>query len=139
MKKLTSKLKEFCQNQELLRLAYVDSGQPRVVPIWFVVIGRDYYAGTYAESPKWKAIKRDPRVAWVIDGGKKGKYKGASWFGHAEEITDRRLRARINRAMGVKYFGSADHPKHIEIWGEVDDPSSVYMRLKAEDGFSWEY
>lgn len=139
MKRLTPTLKEFCENQDLLRLAYVDRGQPRVVPVWFVVIGRDYYVGTYANSPKWKAIKRKPRIGWVIDGGKQGKYKGVSAFGQAEEVTDLKLRARIYRALGVKYFGSADHPKHIEIWGEVDDPSAVYMRLKAEDGFWWQY
>jgi len=139
MKRLTSTLKEFCQIQDLLRLAYVDRGHPRVIPVWFVVIGRDYYVGTYANSPKWKAIKRRPSVAWVIDGGKQGAYKGLSMFGVAQEITDPKLRARIHRALGVKYFGSAAHAKHIEIWGEVDDPSSVYLRLKGEDGSSWEY
>lgn len=139
MKKLTSSLKQFCETQELLRLAYVDNGYPRVVPIWFVVIAGHYYAGTYANSPKWKAIKRNPRIGWVIDGGKQNKYKGVSMFGQAEEVTDRKLRARIYRALGDKYYGSADHPKHIEVWGEADDSSSVYMRLKPEDGFGWEY
>ncbi len=140
MKRLTRTLKEFCQKQELLRLAYVDGrGRPRVVPVWFVVVGADYYVGTGAESPKWKAIRRNGRAAWAIDGGKQGKYKGVSVSGKAEEVTDRKLRARIYRAFGKKYFGSADHPKHVEIWGEVEDPSSIYMLLKPEDGFSWEY
>lgn len=139
MKKLTPTLKEFCEKQDLLRLAYVDRGHTRVVPVWFVVIGRDYYAGTYANSTKWKAIKRKPQVGWVIDGGKPNKYKGVSMFGQAEEVTDRKLRAKIYRALGEKYYGSANHPKHIEVWGAVDDASSVFMRLKAEDGFWWEY
>lgn len=139
MKRVPPRLKEFCQKQELLRLAYIDLGHPRVVPVWFVVIGGDYYIGTYANSPKWKAIRRKPSIAWVIDGGKQGKYRGVSMFGKAEEITDKKLRARIYRAFGEKYFGSASDPKHVEIWGEVDDPSSVYMRLKAEDGSWWEY
>jgi nitroimidazol reductase NimA-like FMN-containing flavoprotein (pyridoxamine 5'-phosphate oxidase superfamily) len=140
MKNLTKSLKEFCEEQELLRLAYLDSrGHPRVVPVWFVTVAGKFYIGTGASSPKWKAIQRDPRVAWVIDGGKKGKYKGASMFGTAETVTDKKLRAKLYRAFGVKYFGSADHPRHVEIWGEVDDPGSVYIRLKVEDGFSWEY
>jgi hypothetical protein len=58
-------------------------------------------------------------------------------FGAAEEITDRKLRARIYREFGKKYYGSADDPKHIEIWGEVDDPSAVFNGLKPEDGFWW--
>jgi nitroimidazol reductase NimA-like FMN-containing flavoprotein (pyridoxamine 5'-phosphate oxidase superfamily) len=139
MKRLTATLREFCEKQELLRLAYVERGHPRVVPVWFVVIGRDYYVGTYVNSPKWKAIKRKPHIGWVIDGGKQNKYKGVSVFGEAEEVTDRKLRARIYRALGKKYYGSAENPKHIELWGEVDNPSLVYIRLKAEDGFWWEY
>jgi len=140
MKRLSSTLKAFCQEQELLRLAYIDPrNRPRVVPVWFVAIGRDYFVGTGSASAKWKAIKRNSRVAWVIDGGKQHKYKGASLFGTAKGVTDRKLRARLYRAFGKKYFGSADHPKHKEIWGEVDDPSSVYMLLKPDDGFWWEY
>ena len=138
MKRLPAKLKDFYEQQELLRLSYVDRGHPRVVPVWFVVIGRDTYIGTYANSAKWKAIKRKSRVGWVIDGGAQRKYKGVSLFGQAEEVTDRKLRAKIYRALAVKYFGSADHPKHIEIWGEVDDASVLYMRLKSEDGFWWQ-
>lgn len=140
MKKLPPTLKEFCRKQEMLRLAFVDQrGQPRVVPVWFAIIGSAYYVGTGSESPKWKAIQRELRVGWVIDGGAKGKYKGVSMFGKAEEIIDRKLRLKIYRALGEKYFGSDDHPKHIEIWGEVDDPGSVYLRLNQEDGFWWEY
>jgi nitroimidazol reductase NimA-like FMN-containing flavoprotein (pyridoxamine 5'-phosphate oxidase superfamily) len=140
MKRLSSTLKAFCQEQELLRLAYIDTrDRPRVVPVWFVVVGRDYFVGTGSASTKWRAIKRNSRVAWVIDGGKQGKYKGVSLFGNAKEVTDRKRRARLYRAFGKKYFGSADHPKHKEIWGEVDDPSAVYMLLKPDDGFWWEY
>jgi nitroimidazol reductase NimA-like FMN-containing flavoprotein (pyridoxamine 5'-phosphate oxidase superfamily) len=139
MKPVPKKLKEFCEKEELLRLSYIDHGHPRVVPVWFVVVGRQYYIGTYAGSPKWKAIKRKPDIAWVVDGGPQGKYKGVSMFGRAEEITERKLRGRIYKALGEKYFGGADHAKHIEIWGEIDDPESVYVRLKAEDGFWWAY
>jgi len=139
MKKPTKSLKEFCEKQELVRVAYSERSNSRVVPVWFVVVGRDYYIGTSTSSPKWKAIKRKPRVAWVIDGGEEKKYKGMSMFGQAEEVTDKKLRAKIYRALGEKYYGSADDPGHREIWGEVDDPATVYMRLKAEGGSYWSY
>lgn len=43
MKKLPPTLEEFCQKQEMLRLAFVDQrGQPRVVPVWFAIIGSAY-------------------------------------------------------------------------------------------------
>lgn len=140
MKRLPASLKKFCEKQELLRIAFVDlNGYPRALPVWFVVNAREYYIGTGSDSVKWKAIEKEPRVGWVIDGGTKGKYKGVSMWGDAKEVTDKKLRAKIYRAFGKKYFGSADNPKHVEIWGEVDDPGSVYMHLKLKDLYWWEY
>lgn len=140
MKKLSPALKEFCEKEQLLRLAYTDNqGHPRVMPLWFVVMHDDYYVGTGSTSAKWKAIKRDGRVGWVIDGGENGKYKGASMYGRAEEVTDEGERAVIHRWLAMKYFGSVEHPKFIEIYGESNDPETVYIRLKLEGGISWEY
>jgi nitroimidazol reductase NimA-like FMN-containing flavoprotein (pyridoxamine 5'-phosphate oxidase superfamily) len=140
MKELTPTLKEFCEGQELLRLAYTDNrGYPRAVPLWFVVIDGQYYFGTDRASAKMRAITRDPRVGWVIDGGPKGSYKGVSMYGRAEEVTGGETRANISRALAIKYFGSADHPKFKEIYGEPDDQETAYLRLKEEDGISWEY
>jgi len=140
MKELSPTLKEFCEEQELLRLAYTDGrGYPRVVPLWFIVIEGEYHIGTGATSAKMKAINREPRVGWVIDGGAKGSYKGASMYGRAEKVTDQEARSNIYRALAIKYFGSADHPKFKEIYGEPDDQETVYLRLRGEDGISWEY
>jgi nitroimidazol reductase NimA-like FMN-containing flavoprotein (pyridoxamine 5'-phosphate oxidase superfamily) len=140
MKELSETLKEFCEKEELMRLAYTDHrGYPRVVPVWYVVLEGDYFIGTGAASAKWKALKRDPRAGWVIDGGAPPNYKGASFAGRAEEVTGEEVRARIHRGLGEKYFGSTDHPKFIEIYGQADDVETVYVRLKGEDGISWEY
>lgn len=140
MKEMSSTLKEFCEKQELLRVAYIDGrGYPRAVPVWFVVLEDVYYFGTGRTSAKWKAIERDSRVGWVIDGGTNPNYKGASLYGLAEEITDRSLQVKVHEALGVKYFGSADHPEYIKIYGQAGDPETVYLRLKPEDGLFWEY
>lgn len=66
-------------------------------------------------------------------------YKGASFYGRAEEITGKDECVRIYRALGEKYFGAPDHPKFVEIYGEQDNEETVYMRLKIEDGLAWEY
>ena len=139
MKRLSSTLKNFVEKQDLLRIAWAAGGGARVAPVWFVIVDRRYYIGTGSDSAKWRAMKKRPLVGWVIDGGKKGKYKGLSMHGKAEEVTDKKLRARLYGAFGKKYFGSAAHPKHKEIWGEVNDPASVFIHLKVEDGFWWEY
>jgi nitroimidazol reductase NimA-like FMN-containing flavoprotein (pyridoxamine 5'-phosphate oxidase superfamily) len=140
MKQLSDTLKEFCEKQELVRFAYVDgSGYPRAVPLWFVIINDEFYVGTGATSAKRKAVERDSRVGWVIDGGERSHYKGVSERGHVEEVTDSGLRRRIYDALSVKYFGSTGHPKFVEIYGQVDDGDTIYWRLVSEDRISWEY
>lgn len=138
MKPLSPALKAFVEKQELLRIAWTDGDGARVVPVWFVTIEGQCYIGTGSGSAKWRAIRTRPSVGWVIDGGAKGKYWGLSVHGVAEQVADPRLRARVYTALGEKYFGSTEHPKHKEIWGEVDDPETVYLRLKPVDGFGWE-
>ena len=137
---LSPTLQAFCEHEELLRLAYLDrQGFPRVVPVWFVIIDGAYYVGTSATSAKWRAMQRDARIGWVIDGGPRSGYKGASLRGHAEEVHDTAMRARVYEALGGKYFGTLEQAKFIEIFGRVDDPETVYLRLVPEDGLTWEY
>jgi hypothetical protein len=49
------------------------------------------------------------------------------------------MRARVYEALGRKYCGTSDAAKFVEIFGRVDDPESVYLRLVPEDGLTWEY
>jgi nitroimidazol reductase NimA-like FMN-containing flavoprotein (pyridoxamine 5'-phosphate oxidase superfamily) len=137
---LSPTLLAFCQPAELLRLAYLDrQGFPRVVPVWFVIIDRAYYVGTGTTSAKWRAMQRDARIGWVIDGGPRSGYKGASLRGRAAEVRDAPVRARVYDALGKKYFDTPEDAKFIEIFGRVDDPATVYLQLIPEDGLTWEY
>jgi nitroimidazol reductase NimA-like FMN-containing flavoprotein (pyridoxamine 5'-phosphate oxidase superfamily) len=137
---LSPTLLAFCQHAELLRLAYLDrQGFPRVVPVWFVIIDRAYYIGTGATMAKWRAMQRDARIGWVIDGGSRSGYKGASLRGRAAEVRDATMRARIYEALGKKYFDTPEDAKFIDIFGRVDDPATVYLQLIPEDGLMWEY
>lgn len=138
--KLSPTLHAFCEHEELLRLAYLDrQGFPRVVPVWFVLLDHAYYVGTGAASAKWRAMQRDARIGWVIDGGPRSGYKGASLRGRAAEVRDAPRRAQVYEALGTKYFGTPEHAKFIDIFGRVDDPATVYLRLVPEARLTWEY
>jgi nitroimidazol reductase NimA-like FMN-containing flavoprotein (pyridoxamine 5'-phosphate oxidase superfamily) len=140
MQELSPMLRGFSEEAELLRVAYLDrQGYPRVVPVWFVSFDSAYYIGIGTTSAKWKAMQRDPRVGWVIDGGTRGHYKGVSMRGRAEEVRDASERARVYEALGKKYFGAADDPGFVEIFGAVADPETLYVRLVPEDGLTWEH
>ncbi len=137
---LSPTLQTFCEQEALLRLAYVDrQGFPRVLPLWFVLLDEAYYVGTGTTSPKWKAIQRDTRVGWSVDGGVPEHYTGASLYGRAIEVTEAATRARVYAALGRKYFQTPEHPRFIEIFGPLDEPATVYLRLVPAGGRTWEY
>jgi nitroimidazol reductase NimA-like FMN-containing flavoprotein (pyridoxamine 5'-phosphate oxidase superfamily) len=140
MQELSPTLQSFCEQAELLRLAYLDrQGYPRVVPVWFVRLDGAYYIGIGTNSAKWKAMQRNARVGWVIDGDSRPHYKGASMRGRAQEVRDAAERARVYNALGRKYFGAADDPEFVKIYGAPDEPETVYVRLVPEEGLTWEY
>jgi PPOX class probable F420-dependent enzyme len=42
-------------------------GRPHVAPVWFVLDGADIVFMTGAETLKGKTLRRDPRMALVVD------------------------------------------------------------------------
>ena len=140
MKKIPDSINEFCDKQELVRIGYQDEdGELHVVPVWFAEVDGAYCFGTEASSLKSRSLVHNPGVGWVIDGGENRKYRGASFSGRAELVEDRATRDRTYRALGMKYFGSVDHPKFIEIYGQQDDAAAIYFKLKPKTVSFWEY
>lgn len=60
--------KELLQSKIPARLAYIGiDGAPRVIPIWFHWNGREVIMGTPSNTPKVKALRKNPKVAITID------------------------------------------------------------------------
>lgn len=140
MKEFSQRLKERCDNADLLRMAYVDQqGHPRVAPVWFAKVDGSYYAGTENNSLKWRCLLVDPRAGWTIDGGQRPRYWGAVFTGKIEVVSDDALRACVYQALGEKYYGASDNPEFVQIYGPVDSPDIVYFKLAPEIQNGWEY
>jgi PPOX class probable F420-dependent enzyme len=45
----------------------MSGGQPHVMPVWFVLDGEEIVFTTGAESVKGRNLRRDPRIAVVVD------------------------------------------------------------------------
>jgi hypothetical protein len=59
---------ELLQSKIPARLAYVwMDGTPRVVPIWFHWIGREFVMASSPKAPKLKALAMNSKVALTID------------------------------------------------------------------------
>lgn len=140
MTNISARIKDFCDKQELLRIGYQDqAGELHIVPVWFADVDGFYCLGTDTGSLKARSLLSNPIAGWVVDGGENRKYKGAAFSGRAESISSQDARARVYQALALKYFGSADDPEFVELYGKPDNPATMYFRLNPKSVSSWEY
>lgn len=84
----SAQLDEFLSAQRTCRVATVSSdGAPHVSPLWFVWDGTSLWLYSITRSKRWAALRRDPRVAVVVDAGEEyGELRGVELSGSVEFV-----------------------------------------------------
>jgi PPOX class probable F420-dependent enzyme len=89
------------------KLAVVrQDGRPLVTPVWFVLDGEDLVFMTHETSAKGKALRRDNRVAMVVD-DETPPYAFVLVEGTAEISEDLTELRRWGTVIGGRYMGAA--------------------------------
>lgn len=79
-------------------------GMPVSLPVWFVVVDRRVYVAGPATTKKFGRLRRDPRVAFLVESGSKWvELVGVHLTGTAREVDDPELLARVQAALDAKY------------------------------------
>jgi PPOX class probable F420-dependent enzyme len=79
-------------------------GWPISLPVWYVVLDRRIYVSGPARTRKYGRMKRDPRVAFLVETGLKWKELAAVHVtGRARFVEDPAELARVQSAMDAKY------------------------------------
>lgn len=64
------KNEKFLKSQKILRLATINpSGDPHIVPVWYMYTSGKFYVGTNTNTRKAKNIKKNSKVSFCIDTG----------------------------------------------------------------------
>jgi PPOX class probable F420-dependent enzyme len=79
-------------------------GQPHVMPVWFVLDGDQVVFTTGADSVKGRNLRRDPRIALVVD-DEKPPYAFVHLRGRAKISEDRDELRRFATEIGSRYMG----------------------------------
>jgi hypothetical protein len=132
-------LDEFLTRQRTCRVATVsEDGAPHVSALWFAWDGTSLWLYSVVRSRRWAQLRRDPRVAVVVDAGEEyDELRGAELSGRvvfvgevprtgelcAELDTPETLFAR-------KYFGLDELPH---------DGRHAWARLTPEKTVSWDF
>lgn len=109
------------------KLSYISaSGQPLVVPVWFILDGGDVVFNTGKGTAKGKALARDPRTAICVD-LEQPPYAFIQVQGVAELSEDPTELVRTATAIAARYMG----PERAEEFGQRNGvPGELVVRIR---------
>lgn len=134
-----AELDEFLTGQRTCRVATVSAdGSPHVSPLWFVWDGASLWLYSLTRSKRWAALRRDARVAVVVDAGEEyGDLRGAELSGTVEVVGEVPRTGEtcpelveVERSFARKYFGVDELPH---------DGRHGWLRLTPEGLASWDF
>ena len=81
---------KFVEEQKSLQVATLSSdGSPHLTTLWFAVVDGDIVFETFTKSQKIVNLRRDPRIAVLVeDGTRYDQLRGVAINGRAELVTD---------------------------------------------------
>ncbi|MFJ4829130.1 pyridoxamine 5'-phosphate oxidase family protein [Streptomyces sp. NPDC088747] len=132
-------LDEFLGGQRTCRVATVSAtGAPHASTLWFVWDGTSLWLYSITRSKRWADLRRDPRVAVVVDTGEEyGELRGAELSGTVEFVgevprtgEDFPELSTVERMFARKNFGIDEMPH---------DGRHAWMRLTPDAVASWDF
>ncbi|MFJ8940606.1 pyridoxamine 5'-phosphate oxidase family protein [Streptomyces sp. NPDC102365] len=132
-------LDEFLTTQRTCRVATVSAdGAPHVSTLWFVWDGKSLWLYSITRSKRWADLRRDPRVAVVVDAGEEyDQLRGVEVSGSVEFVGEVPRTGdpcpeldSVERLFARKNFGIDELPH---------DGRHAWMRLTPEATASWDF
>lgn len=136
-------VREFLATSRTMILTTIGpDGVPDPVGMWFLLDGDDIWMRTYAKSQKVANLRRDPRVAVLVeDGDRYAELRGVQISGRVELDDDLDRICDIAAGLLVKYEGLAeqDVPAVREAYRASAAAKQVAIRLVPERVVSWDH
>ena len=132
-------LDTFLATERVCRAATSGPDGPHVMPLWFVWTDGQLWLSSVVRSRRWADLRRDPRVAVVVDAGADYlELRGAELAGPAEAVgdvprtgrADPRLES-VERLFAAKYFPGAADLHH--------DGRHGWLRMTPDRVTSWDF
>jgi len=109
-------------------------GWPHLMPLWFVLRGRDLWAWTYAKSQKVRNLERDPRCTLQAEAGDAyGELRGVMAKARAEVHRDGGVVAQLGAELGARY---GEPPPEVV---ERQAAKRVALRFAVGEVASWDH
>lgn len=131
------KSREFLKSQKILRLATIDSsGNPHIVPVWYMYINEKFYVGTNTKTKKAKNIKKNSKVSFCIDAGIKSPgIFGVMGVGRARLILKIDKVEVLAKRILLRYFKNLENHSAQQLLNQTD----CIIEIIPKKITNWEY
>ena len=131
------KSKEFLKSQKILRLATIDSsGNPHIVPVWYMYANEKFYIGTNTKTKKAKNIKKNSKVSFCIDTGIKSPgIFGVMGVGRARLILKIDRVEVLAKRILLRYFKNLENHSAQQLLNQTD----CVIEIIPKKITNWEY
>lgn len=131
------KSKEFLKSQKILRLATIDSsGNPHIVPVWYMYVNEKFYIGTNTKTKKAKNIKKNSKVSFCIDTGIKSPgIFGVMGVGRARLILKIDKVKVLAKRILLRYFKNIENQSAQQLLNQTD----CVIEIIPKKITNWEY
>lgn len=125
-------LDELLGAERTARVATVSpSGDPHVVPLWFVWHDGAIWMTHLKRSRRMRDIERGSRAAVCVDAGDEyGELRGAVLYGRFEPAGEGEDTREVRRLFGEKYWGGVEVPER---------RSHTWLVLRPDEIVSWDF
>ncbi len=112
----------FLKTQKVLRLATIDqSGNPHIIPVWYLYSGKKFYIGTNTRTQKAKNVKKNRQVSFCIDVGiHSPKIYGVMGRGTAKIVLEKNRVSRLAKRILKRYYRTLENKSAKELLDETD-------------------
>ena len=129
MIKFTPKEKKFLESLEESRLATVNDSMPHVKPVSYIFDSDLFYVATDYDTRTYKNLKKNSKIALVIDIYKHGEHKAICIQGNATIIESGDVFSNIYQKFHEKFEWVRKEP-----WKENEAP---FLEIKPLTKVSW--
>ena len=116
------KNEKFLKSQKILRLATIgSSGDPHIVPVWYMYTNGKFYVGTNTNTRKVKNIKKNSKTSFCVDIGiRSPDIIGVMGTGRAKLILKTNMVKSIAKKILLRYFTNLKNKSAQELLDQTD-------------------
>jgi PPOX class probable F420-dependent enzyme len=113
-------------------------GFPHLVAMWYVLIDGEVAFWTYAKSQKVVNLRRDPRLACLVEAGELyNELRGVQIKGYAMISDDRAVVQRVGEEIWKRYTGPLDESARQAV--SIQGAKRVAVFVRPSEVISWDH